>query len=164
METKKINEVTEVTTMANGDKILSVNAGGAAQQINPLKMLLSTLSLSTEKKTPASSLYIPIFENNKQVAKVSIADLASVVSGVIFSNRNAVSDVNKINQTCYLVFAQASEISNLPSDFSYGGVLTLCHNEGLSKIQIATYQSNTSSRNIALRSCWYGVYGLWKTL
>lgn len=82
METKKINELTAVTNLATGDKLLSLNAGGSGQVITPENLLASLMSKATENKTPASTLYIPIYENGKVVTKVSIADLAAVVSGV----------------------------------------------------------------------------------
>ena len=82
METKKIGDATTVTTVANGDKIVGVNAAGAMQTIEPVKMLASLLGKATATSTPATTLYVPLVDANGNQQKVSINDLAAVVSGV----------------------------------------------------------------------------------
>lgn len=82
METKKIGDATTVTTVATGDKIVGVNAAGAMQTIEPVKMLASLLGKATATSTPATTLYVPLVDANGNQQKVSIADLAAVVSGV----------------------------------------------------------------------------------
>ena len=82
METKKIGDATTVTNVATGDKIVGVNAAGAMQTIEPVKMLASLLGKATATSTPATTLYVPLVDANGNQQKVSIADLAAVVSGV----------------------------------------------------------------------------------
>lgn len=82
METKKIGDATTVTTVATGDKIVGVNAAGAMQTIEPVKMLASLLGKATATSNPATTLYVPLVDANGNQQKVSISDLAAVVSGV----------------------------------------------------------------------------------
>lgn len=82
METKKIGDATTVTNVATGDKIVGVNAAGAMQTIEPVNMLASLLGKATATSTPATTLYVPLVDANGNQQKVSINDLAAVVSGV----------------------------------------------------------------------------------
>lgn len=160
METKKIGDATTVTTVANGDKIVGVNAAGAMQTIEPVKMLASLLGKATATSNPATTLYVPLVDANGNQQKVSIADLAAVVSGVTYKGFIAPNaDINSLEVgSLWLKSSTSTNVLNSPTQNSCFIETKLLNSTF--KYQFA-YDMNGA---VYYRVYWSTQWTIWKTL
>lgn len=128
METKKIGDATTVTTVATGDKIVGVNAAGAMQTIEPVNMLASLLGKATATSNPATTLYVPLVDANGNQQKVSIADLAAVVSGVIRMKVNSTFSIKMDQYSSALVMVDSNGGGNLILFINQNGSINVINN------------------------------------